>query len=261
MSSVLAAQALILAAGRGERMRPLTDTCPKPLLPVRGKPLMQWHLEALGRGGFDRVVVNTAWLGEQIEGQFKHHFAIPPLQILLKQLSNKERIDNVHITYSHEGRDFGGALETAGGIARALPLLGEVFWVLAGDVFTPDFAFTQAAFDAFAASGKLGHIWLVPNPPHNEKGDFGLSETGLALNLPVGDPRPKHTFSTIALYRRELFLPPFCSIPPGNSTGEKAPLAPLLRAVMDDGHITAQLYDGAWTDVGTPHRLDELNAS
>jgi N-acetyl-alpha-D-muramate 1-phosphate uridylyltransferase len=242
-------------------MRPLTDACPKPLLPVHGKPLMQWHLEALGRGGFDRVVVNTAWLGEQIEGYFQSQFPLQAYSILLKQLSNKEQIKSIQITYSHEGRDFGGALETAGGIARALPLLGEVFWVLAGDVFTPDFAFTQTAFDAFAASGKLGHIWLVPNPPHHAKGDFGLSEAGLALNLPAGDTQPKLTFSTIALYRRELFLPPFCNVPLGNPAGEKAPLAPLLRAAMDNLHITAQLYEGAWTDVGTPQRLEELNGT
>ena len=105
-------QALILAAGRGERMRPLTDTCPKPLLVVRGKPLMQYPLDALARAGFTRVLTNTAWLGEQIEAAFGDRLA-----------------------YSHEGRDFGGALETAGGIARALPRLDEVFWVVAGDVF------------------------------------------------------------------------------------------------------------------------------
>ena len=260
LSAVLKAQALILAAGRGERMRPLTDTCPKPLLPVRGRPLMQWHLEALGRGGFDRVVVNTAWLGEQIEQQFKSVFALQPLSILLKRLSNQERLKSLHMTYSHEGRDFGGALETAGGIARALPLLDEVFWVLAGDVFTPDFAFTQAAFDAFAASSKLGHIWLVPNPPHNAKGDFGLSENGLALNLPPATTAEKYTFSTIALYRRELFLPPHCAVASGNPNGEKALLAPLLRAAMDNQLVTAQLYEGAWTDVGTAQRLEQLNA-
>ncbi len=256
----IAAQALILAAGRGERMRPLTDTCPKPLLPVRGKPLMQWHLEALAAGGFDRVVVNTAWLGEQIETRFRSDFSLQPRDSLLKQLSNQKQSDNLHITYSHEGRDFGGALETAGGIARALPLLADVFWVLAGDVFTPDFSFTQAAFDAFTKSGKLGHIWLVPNPPHNATGDFGLSEDGLALNLSPAATTEMHTFSTIALYRRELFSPPHCLIPWGNPQGEKAPLAPLLRTAMDNQQITAQLYGGAWTDVGTPQRLAQLNA-
>ena len=134
------AQAMILAAGRGERMRPLTDSCPKPLLKVRGKPLMEWHLEALGHGGFRDVVVNTAWLGEQIEGHFGH-----------------ETADGVRIVYSHEGKDFGGALETAGGIARALPLLADVFWLVAGDVYMPGFLFTRAACDRFAASGSNRH--------------------------------------------------------------------------------------------------------
>ena len=235
---------MILAAGRGERMRPLTDDCPKPLLRVRGKPLMQWPMEALGRGGFDRLVVNTAWLGEQIE----HQFGLQPLLNLRSALS---------ISYSHEGRDFGGALETAGGIVRALPLLADVFWVLAGDVFAPDFAFTRAAFEHFAASGKLAHLWLVPNPAHNLKGDFGLSPQGLALN----HAEQKYTFSTIALYRRALFEPPYCDVPSGNPHGVKTPLAPLLRAAMDNGQISAELYLGAWTDVGTPERLAQLNTT
>jgi MurNAc alpha-1-phosphate uridylyltransferase len=229
------AQALILAAGRGERMRPLTDVHPKPLLEVRGKPLMQWPMEALAAGGFTRQLANTAWLGEQIEQRYGER-----------------------LTYSHEGRDFGGALETAGGIARALPLLDEVFWVLAGDVYMPGFAFTAAAVDRFMASGKLGHLWLVPNPPHNPRGDFGLSPDGLALNLPK-DAEGKYTFSTVGLYRRALFAPPYCDIPPGNPAGVKAPLAPLLRAAMDNVQITAELYTGPWTDVGTPERLAQLN--
>ena len=226
------AQAMILAAGRGERMRPLTDVAPKPLLEVQGKPLMQWPMEALAAGGFTRQLANTAWLGEQIEQRYGDR-----------------------LVYSHEGRDFGGALETAGGIVRALPQLDDVFWVLAGDVYVPGFAFNQAAMDRFAASGKLGHIWLVPNPPHNLKGDFGLASDGLALN----QAELKYTFSTIGLYRRALFEPPYCSIPPGNPAGIKAPLAPLLRAAMDNGQITAELYTGPWTDVGTPERLAQLN--
>jgi MurNAc alpha-1-phosphate uridylyltransferase len=228
----MTAQVMILAAGRGERMRPLTDAAPKPLLEVQGKPLMQWPMEALAAGGFTRQLANTAWLGEQIEQRY-----------------------GSQLIYSHEGRDFGGALETAGGIARALPQLGDVFWVLAGDVYVPGFAFTQAAVDRFAASGKLGHIWLVPNPPHNLKGDFGLSAEGQALN----QAEVKYTFSTIGLYRRALFAPPYCSIPAGNPAGIKAPLAPLLRAAMDNGQITAELYTGPWTDVGTPERLAQLN--
>ena len=251
--------AMLLAAGRGERMRPLTDSCPKPLLKVRGKPLMQWHLEALARGGFNHVVVNTAWLGEQIE----------------RSISS-----SLQIQYSHEGRDFGGALETAGGIVRALPLLcptehtdagADVFWVLAADVFVPGFKFTQAAVDRFKCSGKLAHLWLVSNPAHNVAGDFGLglnagavpgelSRVGLALNLPPADARPRYTYSTIGLYRKALLEPPWCSIPSGNPQGMKAPLAPLLRAAMDNALVTAELYDGAWTDVGTPERLEVLNA-
>ena len=116
--------AIVLAAGRGERMRPLTDTCPKPLLRVQGKPLMQYHLEALAHGGFSQAVVNTAWLGEQIETQFGSVLGLQPPSNVREQLSKTERIA---LHYSHEGRDFGGALETAGGIARALPQLATVF--------------------------------------------------------------------------------------------------------------------------------------
>ncbi|SDJ02440.1 nucleotidyltransferase family protein [Variovorax sp. OV700] len=233
---------MILAAGRGERMRPLTDTTPKPLLEVRGKPLMQWPMEALAAGGFSELVVNTDWLGEKISSRF----GARPL------LNGRSALS---ISYSDEGRDFGGALETAGGIVRALPQLGEVFWVAAGDVFAPDFAFTQESVDRFAASGKLAHLWLVPNPAHNPKGDFGLSADGLALNSAA----EKYTFSTIGLYRAALFGPPYCDIPPGNPVGAKAPLAPILRAAMDNELVSAQLYTGPWTDVGTPERLLQLN--
>lgn len=235
--------AMVLAAGRGERMRPLTDATPKPLLAVRGKPLMQWPMEALAAGGFTQLVVNTAWLGERISS----HFGPQPLWDGRSALS---------ISYSHEGRDFGDPLETAGGIVRALPMLGRVFWVAAGDVFAPDFVFTQAAVDRFVASDKLAHLWLVPNPAHNLKGDFGLSPDGLALN---GGDGPRYTFSTIGLYRAAFFAPPYCSIPPGNPAGVKAPLAPLLRVAMDNELVSAELYTGAWTDVGTPERLAQLN--
>ena len=234
---------MILAAGRGERMRPLTDSLPKPLLEVRGKPLMQWPMEALAAGGFTELVVNTAWLGEKICSRF----GPDPLLDGHPALS---------ISYSDEGRDFGEALETAGGIVRALPRLGEIFWVAAGDVFAPDFAFTQASVDRFAASGKLAHLWLVPNPAHNPKGDFGLSAEGLALNSAA----EKYTFSTIGLYRAALFAPPYCGIPAGNPAGVKAPLAPILRAAMDNELVSAELYAGPWTDVGTPQRLQQLNA-
>lgn len=240
-------KAMILAAGRGERMRPLTDTCPKPLLRVRGQPLMHWPMQALARGGFTELVVNTAWLGQQISDHFGTESASDGDCVL-------------SISYSHEECDFGAALETAGGIARALPRLGDVFWVLAGDVYAPDFACTQAAVERFAASGKLAHLWLVPNPPHHPAGDFGLSGQGLALNLSAADPAPRYTFSSMALYRAALFAAPWCAIAPGNPLGEKAPLAPLLRRAMDNRQVSAELYTGAWTDVGTPQRLAQLNA-
>ncbi|MBA4061760.1 MAG: nucleotidyltransferase, partial [Verminephrobacter sp.] len=163
------------------------------------------------------------------------------------------------ISYSHEGLDFGGALETAGGIARALPQLGPVFWLAAGDVFAPDFVFDAQAVQAFKASDHLAHLWLVPNPAHNPRGDFGLTATGLALNLPADDPAPRYTYSTIALLRAELLVAPWCDIPPGNPAGVAAPLAPLLRRAMDQGRVGASLYTGRWTDVGTPERLAELN--
>ncbi|WP_010464303.1 nucleotidyltransferase family protein [Acidovorax radicis] len=242
--------ALLLAAGRGERMRPLTDTAPKPLLQVQGQPLLQWHLAALQEAGVEQVVINTAWLGAQISDQFSSVFGLQRLIGKRRQLS---------ISYSHEGVDFGGALETAGGIARALPQLGPAFWLAAGDVFAPDFVFDSAAVAAFEASDHLAHLWLVPNPTHNPRGDFGLSADGLALNLPAADPAPRYTYSTIALLRADLFAAPWCDIPPGNPGGIKAPLAPLLRRAMDNGRVSAQLYTGRWTDVGTPERLAELN--
>lgn len=241
--------ALVLAAGRGERMRPLTDSTPKPLLQVQGRPLLQWHLQALANAGVSRVVINTAWLGEQIPAYFSDKNGVKPIWDKRKQLS---------ISYSQEGVDFGGALETAGGIARALPQLGPVFWLAAGDVFAPDFVFDSAAVQAFAASDQLAHLWLVPNPAHKPQGDFAVGADGEALNdAPPGGVR--HTFSTIALYRRALFEPPWCDILPGNPQGTAAPLAPLLRKAIAAGHVSAELYTGAWTDVGTPERLAQLN--
>ena len=158
------------------------------------------------------------------------------------------------IRYSHEGRDFGDALETAGGIARALPDLADVFWVVAGDVFMPQFEFTTAAVERFSHSPALAHLWLVPNPPHNPGGDFGL-DGQRALNLPAGDAGRRHTFSTVGLYRRAFFS----SLPAGNPQGIKSALAPLLRRAMDNGQVSAEVYPGPWTDVGTPERLAELN--
>ena len=217
---------------------------------MQGRPLLQWHLQALANAGVSRVVINTAWLGEQIVAYFSDKNGMESLWDRREQLS---------ISYSHEGVDFGGALETAGGIARALPQLGPVFWLVAGDGFAPDFVFDSAAVQAFAASDQLAHLWLVPNPTHNPRGDFGLSSQGLALNLPADDPAPRYTYSTIALLRAQLFAPPWCDIPPGNPLGVKAPLAPLLRRAMDNGRVTAAIYTGRWTDVGTPQRLTELN--
>ena len=228
-------------------MRPLTDDCPKPLLRVQGRPLLRWHVDALAQGGFRNIVINTAWLGEQIPA----HFGPEP------QAADGQPL---HIRYSHEGQDFGQALETAGGIARALPWLGEVFWVLAGDVYTPDFEFSQAAVQRFIASPMLAHLWLVPNPPHNPRGDFGLDAQGRALNGDSPDGT-RLTYSTIGLYRRALFEQPWCDIHPGNPQGTAAPLAPLLRQAMDAGLVTASRFDGAWTVVGTPERLAELNAT
>ena len=249
-------------------MRPLTDATPKPLLPVRGQPLMQWAMQGLQRGGVENLVINTAWLGEQIPQHFGHVF-------------ESAGLSPMHLPYSQEGVDFGGALETAGGIVRALPQLADVFWVAAGAVFAPDFVFTPEAYARFEASPQLAHIWLVPNPEHNLGGDFGLSAEGLALNLPkltasmststaaapnqlsarTNQDAPRYTFSTIALYKRAFFEAAWCPIPAGNPAGVKAPLAAMLRAAMDNGAVSASLYTGAWTDVGTPERLVQLNAA
>ncbi|WP_460489212.1 nucleotidyltransferase family protein [Curvibacter fontanus] len=239
---------MLLAAGRGERMRPLTDTTPKPLLSVQGKPLLQWHVDALATAGFRDFVINTAWLGEQIPA----HFGPEP---------RSSEGQSLNIAYSWEGLDFGGALETAGGIVRALPLLGDIFWTVAGDVYAPGFPFSMQAVQRFARSDKLAHLWLVPNPPHNPKGDFGLAADARAPGrlLALNKAAVQYTYSTIALYRREFFARPWCDIPSGNSPGIKAPLAPMLRAAMDNHRISAELYQGPWTDVGTPERLAQLN--
>lgn len=241
---------MLLAAGRGERMRPLTDTCPKPLLQVRGRPLLHWHLRALATAGVRKAVINTAWQGDAIGRVFGDVFAPFPLMDKRQKLS---------ISYSNEGRDFGRALETAGGIVRALPRLSEVFWLAAGDVFAPDFDYPAQAVERFMHSHALAHLWLVPNPEHHREGDFGLSADGRALDLPPGHPGPRHTYSTIALLRAQLFMPPWCGLACGNPEGRGAPLAPLLRAAMAAGRVSAELYRGLWVDVGTPARLAQLN--
>jgi len=241
--------ALILAAGRGERMRPLTDTCPKPLLAVQGKPLIVWHLEALARDGVRDVVINTAYLEEQFE----------------PALGDGSRW-GLRIRYSHEGRDHGGALETAGGIAKALPLLaaapggGRAFWVLAGDVFVPGFHFDADVAQAFAAGDgahsaqDLARLWLVPNPEHVPQGDFALDAEGRIHHkdlAPVGTPTG--TYSTIGLYRPGMV--------DGIVPGQAAPLRPCLNRAIDSGRLGGTLHTGAWTDVGTPQRLAKLNGA
>lgn len=227
----MSTQALILAAGRGERMRPLTDHTPKPLLAVQGKPLIAWHLQALARAGVQDVVINTAWLEQQFPALLGDGSAF-----------------GLRIRYSHEGARYGGALETAGGIATALPLLHDApFWLMAGDVFMPQFDFPAADAARFAASGALAHIYLVPNPPHNPRGDFGISPEGIALSR----ADEQFTYSTLGLYRPALFR--------DTPAGHKAALAPLLRQAMASGQVRAALYSGPWTDVGTPERLAELN--
>ena len=246
------ASALVLAAGRGERMRPLTDHTPKPLLLVRGKPLLQWHLQALARDGIGSALINTAWLGEQIEGRFGTCFDLPARP---GEVAPAPGAGSLRLSYSVEGRDFGRALEAAGGIVRALPLLAEVFWVLAGDVFVPDFRFGADRIQRFAASGRLAHLWLVPNPPHNPGGDFGLTADGLVQSRAA----VQYTYSTIGLYRKALFAPPYCDLPAGNPTGLALALAPLLRQAMQDHRVSGERYAGTWMDIGTPQRLQEVN--
>ena len=165
---------------------------------------------------------------------------------------------HIRLRYSHEGQAFGYALETAGGIVRALPSLAPIFWVVAGDIYAPEFIFSADHWKAFERSPNLAHLWLVPNPAHNPGGDFGLSEDGQALNLPK--PNQLFTFSTFALYKKEFFDPLWTGMPQGNPQGKAAPLAPLLRTAMDRGQVGASLYTGPWTDVGTPERLMELNS-
>ncbi|MBI5925895.1 MAG: nucleotidyltransferase family protein [Aquabacterium sp.] len=229
--------ALILAAGRGERMRPLTDATPKPLLHVQGKPLIEWHLEALARDGVREVVINTAHLEEQFPAT----------------LGDGTRW-GLRLHYSMEGRDHGGALETAGGMTKALPLLGDAFWVLAGDVFVPGFRFEADAAEAFVQGEDWGQMWLVPNPAHVPQGDFALTAPGRVLRkdaAPAGTPA--YTYSTIGLYKPAMV--------DGIQPGEKAALRPSLERAIDAGKLSGRLYMGPWVDVGTPQRLAELNAA
>lgn len=227
-------RALILAAGRGERMRPLTDRTPKPLLPVGGKPLIAWHLEALARDGVREVVINTAWLEDQFPAA----------------LGDGARY-GLSIRYSTEGRDHGGALETAGGIAKALPWLGEAFWVVSGDIFAPDFRFDAALAARFAAQAAHdAHLWLVPNPPYHPRGDFGIGADGLGLADGPGPDGQRWTYANLALVRAGL-----CA---GIAPGTRAALGPLLYDGMRAGRIAVERYAGRWANVGTPQQLADL---
>lgn len=241
-----AATALVLAAGRGERMRPLTDETPKPMLRLGGRPLLAWHLRRLAQAGHRHVVVNTAWLEARVMEGMGEVWRDPDDANL-----------RLALTYSTEGRDFGGALETAGGIVRALPLLAEVFWVVAGDVYAPEFEFAQTDMKALADSRDRARLWLVPNPTHHRSGDFGLADDRV-LNLGPGSPGARLTFSTLGLYKKSFFMPPVCELAPGNPHGEKAALAPMLRRAMDLDWVAGELHTGTWVDVGTPERLMAL---
>ncbi|THU04622.1 nucleotidyltransferase family protein [Lampropedia puyangensis] len=250
---------MVLAAGRGQRMRPLTDHTPKPLLQVQGKALLEWHLQALAHAGLSQVVINTGWLGPQIPAHLGQRY----------QASEHDSSTALNLVYSREDLDFGSGIETAGGISRALPQLEEVFWLVAGDVFTPAFVFDDAQRSALQASDALAHVWLVPNPAHNPQGDFTLhgNRAYPALDkLDVCNPQakvasegPSYTYSTIALLKRSLFELPWCALVPGNPTGVAAPLGPLLFKAAAQGKVSASLYLGPWTDVGTPERLAALN--
>jgi len=211
---------MLLAAGRGERMRPLTDQTPKPLLAVRGKPLIAHHLERLARGGVREVVINLAWLGQRIRAALGDGSAF-----------------GLSIRYSEEGAQ---ALETGGGIFQALPLLGPApFLVVNADVFT-DLDFTQLEIEADA----WAHLVLVPNPPQHPHGDFAL---GGSCILEAGEPR--WTYSGIGVYRAELFA--------GCQRG-RFPLKPLLQRAIVARKLHGQLYRGQWSDVGTVERLAAL---
>jgi len=215
-------KAMILAAGLGTRMRPLTDTTPKPLLKVGGIPLIVWHIERLAHDGFREIVINVAHLGYKIK----------------EALGDGSEWD-VHIAYSDEQEE--GCLESAGGIIKALPLLGEeTFLVVNGDIFT-DYDFNA---EKKLGEGILAHLVLVPNPEHNPEGDFAL------LDGKVVDAKA-YTFAGIGYYSPKLFE----GIPYGKSS-----IVPLLRAAMKEGRVTGELFEGEWLDIGTPERLELLNS-
>lgn len=221
-------RALILAAGRGERMRPLTDTMPKPMLSVGGKPLIVWHIESLQRAGLQHIVINHAHLGVVIEGTLGDGSDF-----------------GISIAYSREGE----ALETAGGIAFALPLLKDhIFAVINGDVYTDfDMHGLQAGADRLRSTPELlAHLVLVNNPPQHPNGDFALEKSCVVR---AGDNML--TYSGIGVYRSAMFE--------SVVRGEKAKLAPLLYAAIDAGRISGEHYQGIWDDVGTPARLANVD--
>jgi MurNAc alpha-1-phosphate uridylyltransferase len=215
-------KAMILAAGRGERMKPLSDTLPKPLLEVHTKPLIVWHVEKLSACGFKEIIINIAHLG----------YKIPEL------LGNGSKY-NVKITYSDEQKS--EALESAGGIIKALPFFeNEPFLVVNGDIFT-DYDFDSN----FNLNNKLAHLILVPNPEHNKNGDFGLAET-----LVTNSANNKYTFSGIGYYTPQLFK---------DLASKKLPLAPILHNTIEKEQISGEIYNGNWHDIGTPQRLKDIN--
>lgn len=217
-------KAMILAAGRGERMRPLTDHTPKPLLEVGGKALIEYHLQALSQAGIKEVIINHAWLGKQIEAR----------------LGSGDRYD-LQIQYSPEKPV---ALETAGGIIQALPGLGqEPFILINGDIWC-DYPLQQLPRQPEG----LAHLVMVTNPPHNSQGDFCLHNDGHLQ----AEGEPKLTYSGIGLYHPRLFA----GLEPGIR-----PLAPILKSAMAEGLVTGEHYQGPWWDVGTPERLGELDAT
>lgn len=220
-----ALRAMILAAGRGERMKPLTDVCPKPLLKVGGKSLIEYHIESLRKVGFTELVINTGWLGEQLPAQ----------------LGTGSRY-GVSIAYSHEGWP---ALETGGGLYKALLLLGhQPFLVVNGDVWT-DWQATSLHLPAGWRDNTLAHLVMVPNPPQHPRGDFAIENGRIA---PDADPR--FTFSGIGYYHPDLFA--YCQPGPFK-------LAPLLIDAARQGRVMGELYQGQWFDIGTPERLQQLD--
>jgi MurNAc alpha-1-phosphate uridylyltransferase len=230
-------KAMIFAAGRGERMRPLTDTCPKPLLKVRGRPLIVWHILNLVRAGLKDIVINHAHLGHMIE----------------EALGDGSQF-GAKIAYSAEGT----ALETAGGVAKARHLLDdEPFVAVAADIYCPHFDFEQVKTaledkDVWgnphpADKRDIAWLYLVKNPPHHLKGDFALNSYTIA-----NEGEPRHTFSGIGVYRPEMF--------DSIAAGQSAQIAPLLRKYADEGRVGGEIYRGEWTDVGTVERLNQLNA-